>query len=412
MDINKENIKLIIFEYLEGNLSQKDIHSLFVFVENNPFYKELFDSLSKTKLIPDHNIRFDKKNILKKSEENIDIENFELLCIKYIEHNINENELKELFDQISKSDEKKKIFDIYQKTILTSEQKIKLENKNLLKKVDSEFEYKCIEYIEGELYNSTSVKFLSEISKDPNKKNTFERYEKTKLEPDLTITYNNKEKLKKTNVMISLRWIWSAAASVIIIIYLAFATSNTNKITLNNSQIAETNYINPINHKAVYKNKTTIKQQKSIATKHKIRNMEIKSVEAIHNNDLAEEYNKKDSIVNIEKPLIINDDIQYAQNQILLEDDSITHVVLEKLFSQNKFNYFHQMIEKVNNEKQTYLPNHKGSWWNVLENGTNFISEHTGTKVAIKEYKYEDNKRVKQEFSLGNFSFSRSISKK
>lgn len=412
MDINKENIKLMIFEYLEGNLSQKDIHSLFAFIEKNPFYKELFDSLSKTKLIPEHNIRFDKKNILKKSEENIDIENFELLCIKYIEYNINENELNELFDQISKSDEKKKIFDIYQKTILTSKQKIKLENKNLLKKVDSEFEYKCIEYLEGELNNSRSVKLLSEISKDSNQKNTFELYEKTKLKTDLTLTYNNKEKLKKTNVIISLRWIWTASASVIIIIYLAFSISNTNKITLNNSQIAGINYINPINHKVVYKNKTSIKQQNSITTEHKIQNIEIKSVEAINNNDLVKQYNKKDSIINIEKPLTINEDIHYAQNQILLEDDSITHEVLEKLFSQNKFNYFHQMIEEVNNQKQAYLPNHKGSWWNVLENGSNFISKHTGAKVAIKEHKYEDNQRIKQEFSLGNFSFSRSISKK
>jgi len=414
MDIRKENIELIIFEYLEGNLSQDEIRSLFSFLEKNPSYKKMLESFSNTKLEPDKNLHFDKKYTLKKSEEDIYFEPFELLCIKHIEGSLDENETKDLKEQISKSPEKKKIFETYQKTILKSEQSEKFENKGLLKKNYSNFEQKCIEYLEGEVSQHEVNEFLFEISSNHDKKRIFELYQKTKLKPDNTIIYGNKAKLKKTNHtnIYSLRWVLSAAASVILIIYIAFSISNSNK-QLNSCQIAYTNQLNPLNNRTIQNNQVIIKQNNPKPIKNKIHSSITQKTEPMSQTNLAQENTeKKDSIRNIENTFNANDNIQYTQKNISIENDSITNEVLEKLFAQNKFNYFHQMIAEVSNEKQAYLPNHKGSWWNILENGSNFISERTGTKVAVKEYKYEDNQRVKQEFTLGNFTFSRSVSKK
>jgi len=412
MNINRQNIELLFFEYFEGNLSSDEIKELFLFLDKNPDLKEQFDSYLNTKLLPDTKIRFEKKDSLKKPAED-DIDSFELLCIKYIENDLNEDEQKNLFKLISESKEKQKIFDLYQKSVLKCEDTIEFSNKESLKKNDSEFEERCIEHLEGTLINAETKNLLSEINKDQHKKLVFELYKKTKLEPDYTLIFNNKDTLKKgySTTIYSIRWILSAAASIILIVYIAFNFSKNEK--LNSIQVAENNKLNPSNIRAVYNN-FIVKNDDSFIHKHKkIRKNNPQVNEFQNEQHLVQENTiKADSIETHEKTIVINENKQIAEKNISFENDSLANEVLNKLFAQNKFNYFHQMITEVSNEKQAYLPNHKGSWWNVLENGTNFISEHTNSKVSVKEYKYEDNQRVKQEITLGNFSFSRSISKK
>lgn len=412
MNINRQNIELLFFEYFEGNLSSDEIKELFLFLDKNPDLKEQFDSYVNIKLSPDATIRFEKKESLKKPTEN-DIDIFELHCIRYIENDLNEDEKMLLFQQISENTEKQKIFDSYRRTILKPKDNIEYLNKDLLKKNDLEFEERCIEHLEGTLNNAETKKLLSEINKDQHKKLVFELYKKTKLEPDYTLIFNKKETLKKgySTTIYSLKWILSAAASIILIVYVALNFSKNEK--LNSIQVAENNKLNPLNIRAVYHN-FIVKNDDSFIHKHKKIQKNIPQVNEFQDEQHLVQENtiKVDSIETHERPIIINENKQIAENKPSFENDSLANEVLNKLFAQNKFNYFHQMITDVSNEKQAYLPNHKGSWWNVLENGTNFISEHTNSKVSVKEYKYEDNQRVKQEITLGNFSFSRSISKK
>lgn len=412
MNIHRQNIELKFFDYLEGNLSVEEIKELFLFLEKNPDLKSQFDSYLNTKLSPDTSIHFNKKDSLKKPAED-EIDSFELLCIRFIENDLNADEKLVLLNQISESHEKQKIFDLYQKTVLKTENTFEYSNKELLKKNDTEFEKKCIEYLEGVLSNTETKKLLLEISNDKNKRVVFQLYQKTKLEPDVTLLYDKKENLKKrhSTTVYSIRWMLSAAASIILIVYIALNFSKNEK--LNSIQVAENNKLNPSNIRAVYNNFIE-KNDDSFIHKHKKMQNNNPQVNEFQNEQHLVQENtiKADSIEIHEKPIIINENKQIAENNLSFENDSLANEVLNKLFAQNKFNYFHQMITDVSNEKQAYLPNHKGSWWNVLENGTNFISEHTNSKVSVKEYKYEDNQRVKQEITLGNFSFSRSVSKK
>lgn len=409
MDINKENIELIIFEYLEGNLSPNDVQALIIFLEKNTEFKELFDVYTKTKLFPEKNIRFEKKNLLKKTEEDNE---FELLCIRYIENDLSEKEIYELNDQLSKNQEKKKIFEEYKKTLLTPNNSIEFSQKESLKKYYTNFDKRCIEYIEGQLNTEDAKKLVSEANTNQDKKNTFDLFQKTKLKPDYSLIFPNKDNLKKSTSTktYSLRWAVSAAASIILIIYISISFYTNHKFI--SHQIAVSNQTNPLIIRTIQNKNKASNRNKTIPIQTKKQKSINPTLEPNVQNDFAFE-NKKDSVQQIENKIIAHDEnIHYAQHSVEIKNDSIVNEVLNKLFAQNKFNYFHQMIEEVGNEKQAYLPNHKGSWWNVLENGSNFISEHTGTKVAVKEYKYEDNQRVKQEITLGNFSFSRSISKK
>lgn len=412
MNIHRQNIELIFFEYIEGNLSSEEIKELFLFLDKNPDLKIQFDLYINIKLIPNTSIHFDKKDTLKKNFEN-EIDSFELLCIRFIENDLNANEKLILLNQISNNPEKQKIFEAYQQTILHTVNKIKYSDKESLKKDYSLFEEKCVVYIEGLLNKTQEIIFLSEINENSNKKAVFNLYQKTKLKPDQMIAYTNKEKLKKATSynLYSLRWVITAAASVLIILYITFSFNHSNYKHIISPQIAEINHLNPLNNRIIKKN--NIKRIKNFAITPKNHSNYFEKTEQKNQNIFVQEKtNIKDSIVNIENTSIIIDQIQFAQTNNSIENDSIANEVLSKLFAQNKFNYFHRMVEDISNEKQTYQPNHKGSWWNLIENSTNFIRELANTKVALKEYKYEDNQRVKQEFTLGSFSFSLSVSKK
>ncbi len=412
MNINRQNIELIFFEYFEGNLSQEEIKELFLFLDENPDLKKQFGSYLSIKLTPDTTIHFDKKDLLKKPVES-DIDSFELLCIQFIENDLNADEKLELLNQISENQEKQKIFNDYQESVLKSENDIEYTYKESLKKSYSAFEERCIEYIEGQLNNTEIKELFFEVNKDQNEKATFELYKKTKLEPDHTLIYSKKENLKKSasTKIFSLRWAMSAAASVIVIIFVSLYLSKEDKLISN--QIAAINHLNPVNNRNIQKQNKTIKFQKHFPVKYKKQNQVIQNVEPVIENNYAEENKQvKDSSINPQNVINTPEHYQYAQKNTSVGNDSVANEVLEKLFAQNKFNYFHEMIQDANTENQAYMPNHKGSWWNTLENGSKYIREYTGTNVVVKEQKYEGDQRVKQEITLGNFSFSRSFTKK
>jgi len=176
--INKNNYQWYFFEYLEGNLNEKEQKEVENFLMLNPDLQSEFDFLSKTVIRKNNEIEFPEKELLKR----IDIDNIEM--------NIN----------------------------------------------SKDYDLLCIEYIEGNLSNIDKIKFEKELSNNETLKKKYKLYSHTKLKPDLNIKFKEKiilKKTKKNNIITTARWaiILSVAASIVLFIFL----KNINKLVNDNS---------------------------------------------------------------------------------------------------------------------------------------------------------------------------------
>ena len=123
--ITKDNYIEYIVDYFDGNLSPAAKQELFTFLGKHPeFYDDFLeygDSISTTVKI--ENIDFNKTNLIK-----TDNEEFEKLCIDYIEGKVTETQIKKI---AGNNELKKKTLELYKKT-KTDVSNIIYPNKNKL----------------------------------------------------------------------------------------------------------------------------------------------------------------------------------------------------------------------------------------------------------------------------------------
>ncbi|NSW45932.1 MAG: hypothetical protein HPY79_08985 [Bacteroidales bacterium] len=406
MEINRQNIELIFFEYLEGNLTLLQTKELFAFLEQNPDLKNEFENYQQIKLQPKP-IKYSKKERLKKEHQFAN--DFEILCIRFIENDLTENEKNDFLKIIAQDAEKQQIFSKYQKTKLLPKLSLKYKNKEQLYKLEiNTFDEKCIAYIEKQLSKDEKNILLKEIKNNSEKNKIFTSYKNTILEPDTQIRLENKNRLKKQSTSV-LKFLWPLSAAASIIVFFIFSFYHFSHKNMQSNYLAANSILKPYIIRTVYTPEKNNSFSKTIINQNvKIKKIEKSQTElALIKNDV-----KNDTTTIDIQNKTIETKVQYAEQINTENNDSIVKLSLEKLFAQNKFNYFHQMIEELNYEKQAFLPNHKGSWWNMLENGTKYIQQYTGNNIIVKEQRFEKEQRIKQEITLGNFSFSRSFSKK
>ena len=132
MTIDRTNYEIWFIDWLDNNLSQRQIEQLNLFLNENPDLKEEFDELSRCNLIPSLKT-YSKKDLLKKSISDIADSQFEYTCVAYLEKDLSEDQQSELTELIENSPEKKKKFDLIQKIRLTPSD-IKFNYKNSLLK--------------------------------------------------------------------------------------------------------------------------------------------------------------------------------------------------------------------------------------------------------------------------------------
>ena len=108
--ITKDNYIEYIVDYFDGNLSPAAKQELFSFLEKHPeFYDDFLeygDYLSTTVEI--ENVDLDKTNLIKTENDE-----FEKICIDYLEGKISETQIKKIIDN---NEQRKKIFELYKKT--------------------------------------------------------------------------------------------------------------------------------------------------------------------------------------------------------------------------------------------------------------------------------------------------------
>ncbi|MDX9694293.1 MAG: hypothetical protein RBT49_00725 [Bacteroidales bacterium] len=161
--IKRNNYEQFFLDYLDGTLSKSEVNQLMSFLNSNPDLKKELDDLDFKKLMPD-NSKFTKKSTLKKES--------------ILEESKNNN-----FNEI------------------------------------------CIASIEGDLNQFQSIEFDNLIHENPQLKKHLLLFEKTKLIPDIAISYNKKSLLRKYLVVPKQKFgyqYFSIAASVILLIALSF----------------------------------------------------------------------------------------------------------------------------------------------------------------------------------------------
>lgn len=163
MKFTRENFELYVIDYLEGKLAVHDNELFLQFLEENPDINYEIEEIRKIQLEP-INIKFNNKNNLKKN---------------------------------------------------TSPSKY-----------NNEFENLCIAFLEGDLESTEKKKFESWLSENPDKLIEFELFRKSRLRPDINIIFNPKSKLKRlTLVQKRIRLISAISAAAVIILVMIFTVN-------------------------------------------------------------------------------------------------------------------------------------------------------------------------------------------
>ena len=120
LKINRDNYEAFIMDYMEGNLSPSQEDEFLKFMDANPDIKEEMLEWEEVKINPPRDIYFQKKEILKKTNTIFPDESpFEEHCIAKLEGDLTKNEAL-LFDKyIKKEPERAQTFKLYSKTKLT-----------------------------------------------------------------------------------------------------------------------------------------------------------------------------------------------------------------------------------------------------------------------------------------------------
>jgi hypothetical protein len=228
MKIDKDNCEAYFLDYYEGNLSKEGVEELFAFLALNPDMRELFDSYEELSFSPEKNISFEGKADLKKSvepDEGINESNYEEYFVSEVEGLLSAEEKLQIKKFIAAHPEKGKELEILRATILTPDTSVVFEHKSSLTKSilvsEANFEEQAIASIEGLLNQEEQKAFVASLSKNPEQQKAFEVFLQTKLSPDSSIVFEDKESLKRReNDRGGLWWMrdirFAAAAAVIL----------------------------------------------------------------------------------------------------------------------------------------------------------------------------------------------------
>jgi hypothetical protein len=118
MQIDRSNYEIWLVDWLDGNLSEVQIEQLLLFLSRNPALNEDFNELVAVTLKSSGN-SFPDKEHLKKSTADLSFSQFEYLSVAFLENDLSSGQQTELFEALGQDPEKKRSFELIQKTKLT-----------------------------------------------------------------------------------------------------------------------------------------------------------------------------------------------------------------------------------------------------------------------------------------------------
>lgn len=249
MNINLNNYEAFFLDYHEGKLAPQQVAELMSFLEEHPELKEMFYEFENISLaeMDDmvHDVEFEGKNDLKK-EVRITRDEINDLLAGAVE-GVLDNEQQEMLEELLNEDPKtKQDLEQYRKTIITADLSEVFEGKEKLKRSVLITRENYTEYLSAAVDNELNTLEQMELERfmriDPSIQQELELFRKTRLVPDLSIVYENKEALKRRKRGGVIWYIPAAAAGVALIIGLFFMF---NKPTGTNPVVAGNNDLHP-----------------------------------------------------------------------------------------------------------------------------------------------------------------------
>ena len=155
--------------------------------------------------------------------------NYEAFFLDYHEGNLSAEQTAELMLFLEQHPELKEEFESFENISLNdSDEKISFSGKEELKQNASEKLFSA--YVDRSLSAKEEKELFALLETNPSLKKDFELFQKTKLTPDFSIVFQNKESLKKKErgVIIPLYRYVAVAASIALVVTLYFLIGNTN----------------------------------------------------------------------------------------------------------------------------------------------------------------------------------------
>ncbi len=164
--------------------------------------------------------------------------NYEAYFLDYHEGRLDADATRELMDFLAMHPELKQEFENFESVSLTDFDEIKFENKESLKRSvapvnASNFDEIAVQYIEGTLNSTLTAELLTFVKLNPTYQSELDTYKLTKLTPDTSVFFEDKNSLKRRSRR-PVIYYWSAAASVAILVatYFIINTGKQNSVTI------------------------------------------------------------------------------------------------------------------------------------------------------------------------------------
>jgi hypothetical protein len=132
MQIDRSNYEIWFIDWLDGNLNSLQTEQLKLFLNENPDLREEFNDLTPVTL-SSTGVLFRNKDLLKKSPPDLSPLQFEYLCAACLENDLSDNQKSELKEIADAYPDKKRTFDLMQKTRIIPP-KVSYKHKYILRK--------------------------------------------------------------------------------------------------------------------------------------------------------------------------------------------------------------------------------------------------------------------------------------
>jgi hypothetical protein len=233
MNIDLDNYEAFFLDYHEGKLTPQQVAGLMSFLEEHPELKEVFYEFEDISLAEleetGHAIRFEEKEDLKK-EVTITKDEMDDLLAGSVEGILDEGQQGTLDELLNSDPAVRRHLDLYRKTIITADLSEVFEGKSALKGSVLINSANCAEYFSAAMDNELNPLEQQELERflltHPSMQRELELLRKTKLSPDHSIVYENKDDLKRRK-RVGMAWwhIPAAAAGLALLMGLYFIFS-------------------------------------------------------------------------------------------------------------------------------------------------------------------------------------------
>lgn len=206
MNINRNNAEAFFLDYFEGNLSEEQVAALFAFLKANPDFREVFESFGDIS-VNDETVAAPDFSFLKKEKVADDHAKAEQWMVDFTEGTISEEDRIALERYLTAFPEKKRELELFAKTMLHADGAEQFGDLSLLKKpVDvsaANFDDFAVQLIEGTISTAELNALEQFVATHPEFAGELEAYRVTRFAPDESVSFEHKNSLRKTTIVVS-----------------------------------------------------------------------------------------------------------------------------------------------------------------------------------------------------------------